>query len=71
VLYVADRHGIRPEEIVAVGDDINDLPMIAGAGLGVAMGNAKAEVQAAARRVIKSNRDNGLAEFLNDMLNGV
>ena len=71
VLYVAERHGIRPEEIVAIGDDINDLPMIAGAGLGVAMGNAKAEVQAAARRVIKSNRDNGLAEFLNEMLNGV
>ena len=32
----------------AVGDDVNDMPMIAGAGLGVAMGNAVAEVKAVA-----------------------
>jgi hypothetical protein len=68
VLHVARRHGIRPEQIVAIGDDVNDVPMIAGAGLGVAMGNAKPEVLAVAKRVIKSNHEDGLAEFLDELV---
>ena len=68
VMCVAERHGIAPDQIVAIGDDINDMPMVAGAGLGVAMGNAKPQVQAAAKRVIKSNREDGLAEFLNELV---
>jgi len=67
VLHVAEGQGIRPEEIVAIGDDINDLPMIRSAGLGVAMGNAKPQVLAGARRIIGSNKDDGLAEFLNEL----
>ncbi len=68
VLHVARQHGILPEQIVAIGDDINDVPMIRNAGLGVAMGNARAEVQAVAKRVIKSNREDGLAEFLEELV---
>ncbi|HLL91264.1 MAG TPA: HAD family hydrolase, partial [Tepidisphaeraceae bacterium] len=34
ILMVARRHGIKPEQIVAVGDDVNDLPMLTRAGLG-------------------------------------
>jgi 5-amino-6-(5-phospho-D-ribitylamino)uracil phosphatase len=68
VLHVARRHGVAAEQIVAIGDDVNDVPMIANAGLGVAMGNAKPEVQAVARRVVKSNREDGLAEFLEELV---
>lgn len=68
VLHVARLHGIRPEQIVAIGDDINDLPMVRNAGLGVAMGNAKPEVLAAAGRVIGSNHEEGLAEFLEELV---
>jgi hydroxymethylpyrimidine pyrophosphatase-like HAD family hydrolase len=68
VLHVAARHGIRPEQIVAIGDDVNDLPMIRQAGLGVAMGNSRSEVRAAARLVIKSNQEDGLAEFLEELV---
>ena len=32
ILHVARRHGILPEQIIAVGDDINDLTMLANAG---------------------------------------
>jgi HAD superfamily hydrolase (TIGR01484 family) len=67
VLHVARRHGIEPEHIVAVGDDVNDIPMLANAALGVAMGNARPEVRAAARRVIGSNGEEGLAEFLEEL----
>ena len=50
VLHVARRHGVEPEQIVAIGDDVNDIPMIRNAGLGVAMGNARPEVKAVAKR---------------------
>lgn len=68
VLHVARRHGIVPEQIVAIGDDINDLPMVKNAGLGVAMGNAKSELLAAAKRVIGTNEEEGLASFLNELV---
>jgi len=68
ILHVARRHGILPEQIIAVGDDINDLTMLANAGLGVAMGNAKAEAIAVADRVINHNGQDGLAEFLEELV---
>jgi len=68
VLHVARRHGVEPGQIVAIGDDVNDLPMIRNAGLGVAMGNARPEVQAAAARVIGTNREDGLAVFLDELV---
>ena len=68
ILHVARHHGIEPHEIVAVGDDVNDLPMLKNAGLGVAMGNAGPVVRAAAGRVIGSNADDGLAEFLEELV---
>lgn len=68
IQHVAAKHGIQPHEIIAIGDDVNDLPMIRNAGLGVAMGNARAEVRAAAGRVIGHNADEGLANFLNELV---
>ena len=68
VLHLAKRHDLRPEQIVAIGDDINDLPMIQNAGLGVAMGNARPQVKAVAKRVIGTNQEDGLAEFLDELV---
>jgi hydroxymethylpyrimidine pyrophosphatase-like HAD family hydrolase len=68
VKLVAERHGITQDQIIAIGDDVNDLPMIEQAGLGVAMGNARPEVLAVAKRVIGSNADEGLAEFLEELV---
>lgn len=68
ILHVAGRHGVQPAEIVAIGDDVNDLPMIANAGLGVAMGNAKPQVRQAAGRVIGHNHQDGLAAFIEELI---
>lgn len=68
VMHVAHRHQIAPEQIIAIGDDVNDIPMIRNAGLGVAMGNAKPEVKAVAKRIIGSNREEGLAVFLEELI---
>lgn len=68
IQFIASRHGIRPDQIVAVGDDLNDLHMIRSSGLGVAMGNAHPDVKRAANRVIGSNAEDGLADFLHELM---
>ena len=68
IMHVARLHKISPEQIIAIGDDLNDVPMISRAGLGVAMGNAKPEVKAIAKRVIGTNADEGLAVFLEELV---
>ncbi|MEA2708745.1 MAG: hypothetical protein QOF78_1346 [Phycisphaerales bacterium] len=68
ILHVARLHGIEPEQIIAIGDDVNDLPMLTQAGLGVAMGNARDEIKSAAKKVIGTNRDDGLAQFLEQLV---
>lgn len=67
IQQIAKNRNIAPSQIIAVGDDINDLSMIQGAGLGVAMGNAKEPVKLAAKKVIPSNADDGLAQFLESL----
>ncbi|MEW6251882.1 MAG: HAD family hydrolase [Planctomycetota bacterium] len=64
------RWGIDPRWTVAMGDDVNDLAMIRGAGLGVAMGNARPVVQAAAQRVIGTNDAAGVAGLIHELLDG-
>ncbi|MGD0384063.1 MAG: Cof-type HAD-IIB family hydrolase [Thermoguttaceae bacterium] len=64
VKRLAESWGIEEAEICAVGDDVNDIPMIRAAGLGVAMGNALPEVKAAADRVAPTHDENGLVRVV-------
>ena len=64
VCRLASLWKIDQPEICAVGDDVNDVPMIRAAGLGVAMGNAGAEVKAAADRIARSQDEDGLVEVV-------
>jgi hydroxymethylpyrimidine pyrophosphatase-like HAD family hydrolase len=48
-------------QTMAIGDNLNDLELLAGAGIGVAMGNARPEVQAVARYITGSNAEDGVA----------
>ncbi|MDI6772170.1 MAG: Cof-type HAD-IIB family hydrolase [bacterium] len=61
---VAARLGVGREEIIAVGDNLNDLAMIEYAGLGVAMANAPETLRARADFVARSNNDHGLQEVI-------
>lgn len=59
------RHrGIAPADVIAFGDNLNDLEMIERAGVGVAMGNAHERLRAAADVVIGSNDSDAIAEYL-------
>ena len=53
------------KDVIAIGDELNDLSMIEIAGLGVAMGNAFAEVKAIANEITKTNTENGVAYIIN------
>lgn len=55
VKSLADVLGIKPEEIMAIGDQENDIAMIEYAGVGVAMDNAIPSVKEVANFVTKSN----------------
>jgi len=64
IAALADAWGIMPKEIMAFGDDVNDIDMLNYVGVGVAMGNALPAVKAAARFVTATNENDGIAEFL-------
>ncbi len=68
VCQIAAEFGIADREICAVGDDVNDIPMIQGAGLGVAMGNALEPVKVAADRIAPGHDSDGLVEVVNWLL---
>lgn len=61
---LAEHLGIAADNIMALGDQQNDLAMIKYAGLGVAMGNGVDEVKAASRYVTRSNREDGVAHAI-------
>ena len=61
---VARQLRIPLREVVAVGNELNDLEMIRVAGLGVAMGNSPLALRRAAGLVAPSNDEDGLAEVI-------
>ncbi|EPI01015.1 MULTISPECIES: sugar-phosphatase [unclassified Enterococcus] len=61
---LAQYLGIDQDEIMAIGDNENDLSMIEYAGLGVAMGNAVPIVKETADVVTASNEEHGVAEAI-------
>ncbi len=58
---LARRYKLKPEQIATIGDQPNDVLMFAHSGLSIAMGNADPQVKRAARRVTRSNEDEGFA----------
>jgi Cof subfamily protein (haloacid dehalogenase superfamily) len=59
--------GLKPEEVLACGDEENDLPMFDAAAYAAAPASAKEKVRAAADQVFPSNAEEGLADFLEEL----
>ncbi len=59
-----EKLGIRREELIAFGDNYNDMTMIGYAGMGVAMGNGEPEIRKIANYVCASNDEDGIADTL-------
>lgn len=61
--WVASQ-GLSMQDVVAFGDNFNDISMLQAAGIGVAMGNAADELKAHANVVIGDNTTDTIAEFI-------
>lgn len=66
IQLLAQELGIEPAEVMAIGDEENDLSMIAYAGVGVAMGNAISAVKEAADVVTATNEEDGVAKIVSE-----
>ena len=55
---------VKKDKVICVGDSHNDLLMLRQAGLGVAMGNAQAEVKEAADFITGSNDEDGILKVI-------
>lgn len=60
--------GISMDEVMAFGDNYNDIPMLEMAGLGIAMGNADGEVKNSADYVTDTCDLDGIAKALGKFL---
>lgn len=63
---LGEHLGIPLKEMVVIGDGYDDIPAIRAAGLGVAMGNAPAEVKREADWVTRSNEQLGVAYMIKE-----
>ena len=61
---IAEYYRISLDETMAIGDSWNDVPLLASAGLGVAMGTAPPELRAKADAVVGGVEQDGVAEAL-------
>jgi len=61
---VAEMLGISRERTLAVGDELNDLELLAWAGLGIGMGDGHAEVRAQADYVTGTQAEDGVAQAI-------
>ncbi|WP_172370003.1 Cof-type HAD-IIB family hydrolase [Sporosarcina jiandibaonis] len=64
----AKMKGISMDEVMAIGDNYNDLSMLKIAGHSVAMGNAPAEIQEACKTVTTTNEFDGVATAIESAL---
>ena len=58
LVELANHYHLSLEEVLTMGDNFNDLPMLKKAGIGVTMGNAPQEVKDGAAVVTKTNNEN-------------
>ena len=63
---VAKYYDLPLEEVMTIGDNFNDSPMLALAGLGIAMGNAPEGVKETANLVTASNDEHGVAQAIRE-----
>lgn len=63
VLHTAQLYGLQPDQVLTFGNDNNDLEMLEGC-VGVAMDNALPHIKEAADYITESNRQDGVARFL-------
>lgn len=65
VAFIKQRRGLTDQDIIAIGDQHNDLPMFNIAGVKIAMGNAVDHLKKTATFVTSDNNQHGVAVAVN------
>jgi Cof subfamily protein (haloacid dehalogenase superfamily) len=65
--WVMARTGFSPEQAIAFGDGLNDMQMVKGVGLGIAMDNGHPELKAVADRIAPALHLDGIARMLREL----
>jgi len=68
LIWLSKHFAIPQEQVLAIGDNLNDLDMLEWAGCGVAMGNALPEVKKAADCLTDACEDDGVGRILEKLL---
>lgn len=64
IQYLMEKLKIQKEEVIAIGDNVNDKKMIQEAGLGVVMQGSTPEINEIADDITASNNEDGVAKVL-------
>ncbi|WP_032385045.1 HAD family hydrolase [Rhodococcoides fascians] len=64
---LCEQWGVAQDDVAAVGDARNDLPMLAWAGTALCPSNAAEPVRAVADRVLHSHDDDAVARYLEEL----
>ncbi len=59
--FLIERIGLQKEEVMTIGDNINDKKMIENAGMGIAMKGSTIEILKVAKDITETNDDDGVA----------
>lgn len=62
--FLLNRLNIKKDEVIAIGDNMNDKEMIQEAGLGVVMGNSNPKMKEIANEIVADNNSNGVKEAI-------
>lgn len=69
--YICNQLNIDPKQVIAIGDNENDLPMLKFAGLGVAMGNSKDDIKTISDYTTSTNNEDGVAKVIEKFILGI
>ncbi len=70
LVRVCERLGVPATDVLAIGDNHNDIPLLSWAPYAMAPANAIPEVVAVAHRVLPANADDGVAVLLEELVAG-
>ena len=68
VAILAKEYGISPKQVMAFGDNYNDVEMLAYVGYGIAVENARAEAKKLAYATTLHHKEHGVAHYLKNVL---
>ena len=66
--FLLKKLNINKEEVLTIGDNMNDLEMIQNAGLGIVMGNSNPKMKEIAKEIVSDNNSEGVLEAFNKFI---